>query len=96
VAIVERALVTFDLAGKVLIRLITNGSLLDRKAVQSGIARIGAAGGEVWFKLDAATPAGLARINGTRVPPRSGGAAARPLRGAGADLGADLPVPGRW
>jgi sulfatase maturation enzyme AslB (radical SAM superfamily) len=35
VAIVERALVTFDLVGKVLIRLITNGSLLDRKSVQS-------------------------------------------------------------
>jgi wyosine [tRNA(Phe)-imidazoG37] synthetase (radical SAM superfamily) len=71
VAIVERALVTFDLVGKVLIRLITNGSLLDRKSVQSGIARIGAAGGEVWFKLDAATPAGLARINGTRARPEA-------------------------
>ncbi len=71
VAIVERALATCDLVGKVLIRLITNGSLLDRKSVQSGIARIGAAGGEVWFKLDAATPAGLARINGTRARPEA-------------------------
>ena len=71
VAIVERALATCDLVGKVLIRLITNGSRLDRKSVQSGIARIGAAGGEVWFKLDAATPAGLARINGTRARPEA-------------------------
>jgi wyosine [tRNA(Phe)-imidazoG37] synthetase (radical SAM superfamily) len=67
VALAERALAARGLARDVLIRLITNGSLLERKAVQAGIARIGAAGGEVWFKLDAATPAGLARINGTRV-----------------------------
>lgn len=69
VAIAERVLAAHDLAGKVLIRLITNGSLLDRKTVQAGIARIGEAGGEVWFKLDAGTASGLARINGTRVRP---------------------------
>jgi len=69
VAVVERVLVAHDLAGKVIIRLITNGSLLDRKTVQTGIARIGRAAGEVWFKVDAGTSAGLARINGTRVRP---------------------------
>ena len=69
VAIAERMLAAHRLAGKVLIRLITNGSLLDRKAVQAGIAQIGRAGGEVWFKLDAGTAAGLARINGTRLRP---------------------------
>lgn len=69
VAIVEKVLATHDLAGTVVIRLITNGSLLDRKGVQAGIARIGRAGGEVWFKLDAGTTAGLARINGTRARP---------------------------
>ncbi|TRZ97839.1 MAG: radical SAM protein [Rhodocyclaceae bacterium] len=69
VAIAERALAGHDLAGKVLIRLITNGSLLDRKAVQTGIARIGRAAGEVWFKVDTGTLAGLARINGTRARP---------------------------
>ena len=69
VAIVERVLAAQQLADKVLIRLITNGSLLDRKAVQAGIARIGRAAGEVWFKLDAGTAAGLARINGTRLRP---------------------------
>ena len=71
VALAERALVARGLARDVLIRLITNGSLLERKAVQAGIARIGAAGGEVWFKIDAATAAGLARINGTRVRPEA-------------------------
>ena len=69
VAIVGKVLATHDLAGTVVIRLITNGSLLDRKGVQAGIARIGRAGGEVWFKLDAGTTAGLARINGTRARP---------------------------
>ncbi|MBK8120071.1 MAG: radical SAM protein [Sulfuritalea sp.] len=69
VAIAGRVLAAQQLAGKVLIRLITNGSLLDRIAVQSGIAVLGGCGGEVWFKLDAGTAAGLARINGTRVRP---------------------------
>jgi wyosine [tRNA(Phe)-imidazoG37] synthetase (radical SAM superfamily) len=69
VEIAERVLAAHGLAGKLPIRLITNGSLLDRKAVQAGIARIGGAAGEVWFKLDAATASGLARINGTRVRP---------------------------
>lgn len=69
VAIAERVLTAYGLAGKVLMRVITNGSLLDRKSVQEGIARIGRAGGEVWFKLDAGTSAGMARINGTRARP---------------------------
>lgn len=69
VAIVERVLAAHGLAGKLIIRVITNGSLLDRKAVQAGIGRIGHAGGEIWFKVDAGTAAGFARINGTRVRP---------------------------
>ena len=71
VALVGRVLAQHDLAGKVIVRLITNGSLLDRKSVQAGIAQIGAAEGEVWFKLDAATAAGLARINGTQARPEA-------------------------
>ncbi len=69
VALALRTLAAHGLDGKLPIRLITNGSLLDRKSVQAGIAAIGSAAGEVWFKLDAATPAGLTRINGTRVRP---------------------------
>ena len=71
VAIVGRVLAGNDLADEVLMRLITNGSLLDRKTVQAGIAQIGRAGGEVWFKLDTGTPAGLVRINSTRTQPES-------------------------
>ena len=69
VGIAERVMAAHGLGGKVPLRLITNGSLLDRKSVQAGIAHLGRAGGEVWFKCDAGTAAGMARINGTRVRP---------------------------
>lgn len=71
VAIAERVLDDFGLRGQVMLRLITNGSLLDRKPVQEGIARLGGVPGEVWFKVDAATASGLARINGTRARPEA-------------------------
>jgi len=69
VEIAERVLAAHALAGTLVMRLITNGSLLDRKGVQTGIARVGRAGGEVWFKVDAGTAAGFARINDTRTRP---------------------------
>ncbi len=57
------------LATSVRLRLITNGSLLDRAGVRTGIAALGRAHGEAWFKLDAATAAGWLHINGTRQRP---------------------------
>jgi wyosine [tRNA(Phe)-imidazoG37] synthetase (radical SAM superfamily) len=51
------------------LRLITNGSLLGRNYVREGIARMGAAGGEVWFKIDAGNTAAMARTNGVRLNP---------------------------
>ncbi len=71
VALVGRVLADHRLADTVIVRLITNGSLLDRKAVQLGVARIGAMAGEVWFKLDAATPAAMAKFNGSRLRPEA-------------------------
>ena len=71
VVTVARLLREFGLLGRVKIRLITNGSLLERTAVRDGIALIGQAGGEVWFKLDAASPAAMLRINGTRQKPEA-------------------------
>lgn len=71
VATVVRVLEGNGLAGQVKIRLITNGSLLDRVAVRAGIAAIDRAGGEVWFKLDAGSTAAMARINGTRQKPEA-------------------------
>lgn len=57
-----------------LIRLITNGSLLHRLSVQQAIAsrRLGR---RVWFKVDAATPGATARINGVRLTSRKIGKA---------------------
>lgn len=69
VALVEGILQEFGVARTVKTRLITNGSLLDRKAVRTGIARIGEAGGEVWFKVDAASAKDIERVNGTRQKP---------------------------
>jgi len=45
------------------IRLITNGSLVHRPAVQAGLARLAELGGEVWFKLDRALPSEIAQVN---------------------------------
>jgi len=61
------ALARRNLLPSVKLRLITNGSLVDRRAVRAGIASIGKAGGEVWFKVDAADSSVVARINGTRL-----------------------------
>jgi len=52
-----------DLLGKIKLVLITNGSLIRREIVQKGLAHWGELGGEVWFKLDSATEAGIQRIN---------------------------------
>jgi len=46
--------------------LITNGSLMRRKEVLSGITKLAALSGEVWFKLDRATDAGLRLVNNAR------------------------------
>lgn len=60
----------FSLAPQVRTRLITNGSLLGRRSVQQAIARLAACQGEVWFKVDAGTRAGFARINSVALAPQ--------------------------
>jgi len=47
--------------------LITNGSLIYRASVQQGLRRMAQLNGEVWFKLDRASEAGMARVNDTRM-----------------------------
>lgn len=46
--------------------LITNGSLLHRDNVQQGLRLMAELNGEVWFKLDRASAAGMLRVNDTR------------------------------
>ena len=55
------------LPAEVKLVLITNGSLVHRPAVAAALARMRALNGEVWFKLDRASDAGIYRVNGTRV-----------------------------
>ena len=64
VSAVRAVLQHHGLAGSVPLRLITNGSLLHRQAVQEGIRGLGEAGGEVWFKIDRASAADVETING--------------------------------
>ncbi len=70
VALVGRVMADFDLLGKINVVLITNGSLIGQARVQKGLTALNALGGELWFKLDSALPAGSARINGLRQEPQ--------------------------
>jgi len=47
--------------------LITNGSLIHRPAVQRGLKKLAEISGEVWFKLDRASEAGMRRVNDTEI-----------------------------
>lgn len=57
------------------LRLITNGSLVQRRYVQQGLRLLAEAEGEVWFKVDAVTPGQVLALNG--VHQRAGAALAR-------------------
>jgi hypothetical protein len=66
---VGRVLEGFDLGGKLVLRLIPNGSLVHRPNGAAGIRRLGELGGEVWFNLDRAQPAAMTEINGVPLTP---------------------------
>ncbi|MDR2364339.1 MAG: radical SAM protein [Zoogloeaceae bacterium] len=63
VARVAAALENRALQGKLPLRLITNGSLIDR--ARAGLAILARVGGEVWFKLDRGDAAGMKTVNQT-------------------------------
>ena len=69
VATVIAVLDQHGLRHQLLLRLISNGSLLHRPAVQQGIRQLGAWGGEVWFKLDRAEAAAASLVNGSPLDP---------------------------
>lgn len=67
---VARVLAALDrrgLAGRLPVRVITNGSLLHRSSVQDALAQIGRFGGEIWFKVDRASEAGWLLVNRTAI-----------------------------
>jgi len=67
--LIGRVMADFALIGKIKLVLITNGSLADRPRVQEGLKKMAALNGEVWFKFDSATAAGMRAINQTRIAP---------------------------
>jgi wyosine [tRNA(Phe)-imidazoG37] synthetase (radical SAM superfamily) len=69
VLVIEKVLRDFALVERLKVRLITNGSLIHRRHVAQGIARIGAIDGEVWYKVDRASPEGVVAINRVRRAP---------------------------
>jgi wyosine [tRNA(Phe)-imidazoG37] synthetase (radical SAM superfamily) len=77
VELIGRVMADFDLVGPAgnperktaKLVLITNGSLADRPRVQDGLRKMAALNGEVWFKFDSATAAGMRSINQTRIAP---------------------------
>ncbi|MDD4880007.1 MAG: radical SAM protein [Gallionellaceae bacterium] len=69
IELIGRLLDEFGLRGRIKVVLISNGSLVHREPVQAGLRRLAELGGEVWFKLDRATTAGLHAVNQTETTP---------------------------
>ncbi|MDI1308362.1 MAG: radical SAM protein [Methylotenera sp.] len=80
VSLVEKVLIEFNLLGAsgntnqvnlIKLRLITNGSLMDKQTVLDSVSHLAKCNGEVWFKLDAGTKEGISRINDVNLTPES-------------------------
>lgn len=69
IRIIQGVMEDLGLLGKLKVVLLTNGTLLHLPGVLKGIELLGSIRGEVWFKLDAASPKGLRLVNSTRVSP---------------------------
>jgi wyosine [tRNA(Phe)-imidazoG37] synthetase (radical SAM superfamily) len=69
VSVVGKVLERFCQNPGLMLRLITNGSLMHRAEVQLGIRRLAELGGEVWFKVDRASADEIAEINGVPLLP---------------------------
>lgn len=63
VNLIELVLKEYGLLGRVKCVLITNGSMVGRNHVKKGLQKLAKINGEVWFKIDRATPSGIATIN---------------------------------
>ena len=66
VNVIELVLREYGLLHALKCVLITNGSMMRRQVVKKGLQKLAKINGEVWFKIDSATPAGIARINQVR------------------------------
>lgn len=70
-ALVEEILRDFELLGKIKVRLITNGSLMDKPGMLDNMRHLAKLHGEVWFKVDGGSKAGIARVNDVTLNPAS-------------------------
>ena len=71
-SIVEKLLNEFDFLNPanehpIKVRLITNGSLMDKPHVLASMRNLAKLNGEVWFKADAGTSEGVAKINDVNI-----------------------------
>lgn len=64
IELVDRVRRDSGLPSEVVVRVITNGSLVSRPEVQRGLRRLGEIGGEAWLKVDAGSEARIRQING--------------------------------
>ena len=80
ITLVEKILREFNLLGNkagdvvidpIKVRLITNGSLMDKQTVLDSVSHLSKCNGEVWFKVDAGTKEGISRINDVSLNPES-------------------------
>jgi wyosine [tRNA(Phe)-imidazoG37] synthetase (radical SAM superfamily) len=71
VPLVTKILKDVNLLNIIKVRLITNGSMMGKPAVLHSIQQLAQSNGEVWFKLDAGTQAGIARVNDVNIDPSS-------------------------
>lgn len=71
IEIVKNALIATDLLGKIKVRLITNGSLIDKHTVLESLRMLAQCNGEVWFKLDAGSQEGISRTNDVTLSPQT-------------------------
>ena len=69
--LVEQVLRDFDLLGKIKVRLITNGSLMDKPSVLESMKHLAKLNGEVWYKVDGGSKVAIARVNDVTLNPES-------------------------
>ncbi len=70
--IVAEVMQQYDLIQQdVKVRLITNGSQMDKVEVQAWMKKLALINGEVWFKIDAGNRAAFARINDIQMTPEA-------------------------
>lgn len=67
IALIDLIKREFNLPSQLKTVLITNGSLIHRSNVQTGLTQMASMNGEVWFKFDRALPQERLLINNTRI-----------------------------